>query len=667
MRLEKLSQHCETAILILLGFTILWKGGKTLESVWLLTGVAGVCTLAQYFGSKQRSVASGQKITWIVLLFIAATAVSYVLSKTKNYGLDDVLRDGSLGLLLLWYLKRPETVATATKKTFEEQFFQVLSAIAISSCIVGLFIYVLQPVNRFVGTFADPRFHTDYWPNAAAQFLLLTWPIVLLREKKSRFSLLPTGFVLGCLFLTFSRGGIIAFLGQIILLTILLFLRQGTEHKLRIHLFRLAGSLLIGVCVFFSMNALRSPFYPVESVQKKVTFTAAEGSSSASERASFWKQALILTAKKPIFGWGPGSFRFVQPHLQERVLATSDHPHNIFLKLSAERGVIVATLFLLLLFFIFQNGLHHVLRGKRLESSPDSLRIGFPLVFTALAGVIAHNLIDFNLQFVGIALPFWIMLGMLSAQAKKATEKVKYKKFLLAAPALVAVLLLLIAFREGMYLITSSMGRHAEAQGDGEKALEWYELSRGEWFTRDLEFSSANLYLESGKFEEAESALNRYYEKNGEDARGWKLLGILLATLESWPEAIEVYETAFAYGGWNDLSISHGLLQVLLAETYMQPTSDAAADSKRLPLHPDLAVYIPEIEKRVRAFVEAIEQNLHFVALSPNPEEAIRILITLSVLSPQKAPEYRAMIDSIERETLEERDRWKARLPGWLW
>ncbi len=665
---------------------MLWKGGKTLESTWLLAGVAGICTLVQYFArspafakataGRQRSEIRDQRIGILVLLFIVWTALSYAFSETLNYGLDEVLREGALGLLFLWYLHRGEEVSRG-EQTFEEQFFRLLSRITLISCIVGIFLYLFQPVSRFVGTFFDWRFHTDYWPNAAAEFLLLTWPIVLLTGETLRIRLprarllsaplkhilplLPTGFVLGCLFLTFSRGAITAFIGQIALLTILLLQRKGTEHKLRLHLSRIAASLLIGFLVFSGINALRSPLYPVESVQRKITFTAAEGSSSVSERASFWKQALRLTAERPVFGWGPGSFRFVQPHLQESVLATSDHPHNIFLKLSTERGIVAATLFAFLLFLIFTEGIHTVLRGKRLSISADSLRLGSPLLLIALAGVLAHNLIDFNLQFVGIALPFWLMLGMLLRTEEKKPS------YSLPLTALIAALLLLVAFREGIYLLTSSIGRHAEARGDGAMALEWYEKSQNEWFTRDLDLSSANLYLEVGNFEEAEALLRTYLQKNAQDARGWKLLGTLLATLESWPEAIEAYEKAFAYGGWNDLSISHGLLQALLAETYMQPTSDAAADSTHLPLHPDLETYVPAIETRVLAFARAIEQNLHFAALSPNPEEAANILITLSVLSPERAREYRATMESIEREALEERERWKAREPGWLW
>jgi len=686
VRTTSLQRYCENAVLALSAFTILWKGGKSLESTWLLAGVAGACTLLQYMRRGQKIEIRDQQIELVTFLLILWMFLSYIFSTTLNYGLDEVLRDTSLGLLLLWVLRREDPVSGGKKESFQERFFSILFSATIASCIIGIFIYIFQPVNRFVGTFFDWRFHTDYWPNAAAEFLLLAWPIVLLQSQHRRFvlprtpllravaakvfPLIPTGLVLGCLLLTFSRGGIISFIGQVVLLTLLLFFRKGTEHRLRMHLLKIGASLAIGLLIFTGVNALRAPFHPVESVERKVTFTAAEGSSSVSERASFWKQAMDMTLERPLFGWGPGSFRFVQPHLQESVLATSDHPHNIFLKFSAERGVVGALLSLSLLFLIFTGGMHLTLRGKRLSANFDHTRFGSPLLFTALAGVVAHNLIDFNLQFVGIALPFTLCLGFL-ARGEEGKHvpvvKKKYRVLFRLLPPVIASLLLLFSFREGVYLVTSSMGRHAEAAGDGAAALDWYETSEGEWFTRDMELSRAMLFLDAGNLENAETVLRTSLRRNAQDGRTWKLLGTLLASSESFPEAIEAYKIAFAYNGWNDLGISNGLLQALLAETYLQETSDAAADSTHLTPHPDLQTFVPLIESRVRDFARAIEQNLHFAALSANPEEAVDILITLSVLSPEKAPEYRAMIEEIERETNEERERWSARKPGWIW
>lgn len=717
------------AILSLLTFTVLWKGGKSLESTWLLLGVGAVCVLAQNLcRSGKWQVDSGQndsnKELWlVVLLFIIWTGVSYLFSTTQNYGLDEVLRTAGLGFILLWYISNNQNdplddntnrLPLTANRFLENKILTYITNLAVLTCTIGLLVYIFQPVNRFVGTFFDSRFHTDYWPNAAAQFLLLAWPIALLKSSSSHddYSLekdenmlirllkylrngipfetpllltriphllkplkpilryVPTGLALGCLLLTFSRGALIAFLGQIVLLSVLILGHGGSRKRLHKPLTHIALSLLMGFVLFVGINEMRSAFYPIQSVSEKVTFQAAEGTSSISERSSFWKHAIIMSVQKPVFGWGPYSFRFVQPRFQEHVLATSDHPHNVFLKLTAERGLIAAILFALILYAALRPGVDLALKGKRFNPN-DHARLGYSLIVVSVAGVIAHNLIDYNLQFVGIALPFWLLLAILIKRTdhkqlfRVPTKLTAYRLTLTAI--ILSLILLTVATREAYYLATSSFGRHAEAAGNTEQALQWYAASENEWFTRDMRLSKIHLLAKSGDTEAAKASVFKYMDRNAEDARAWKLYGEIFLMEERFDEAIKNYEHAFKYGSWNDLGISSGLLEALFADTLTQPTSDAAADSKNLEMHPRIASAAPEIEKRTLEFSEAIERNMHFIALSPNPEEAIKILITLSVIFPERSGEYRTLIGRIERKVAKERSRIKARNPGWLW
>ena len=139
---ERLQRICELLILLLLAFTILWKGGKTLESTWLLAGVAGLCVLTQYWHKRKSDSRIDPRLELLILLFLAWTALSYVFSMTKNYGFDEVVRDSALGLLFLWHLHG---------QSFEGRFFRLFSRVTLASCLIGFFIYVFQPVNRFVG------------------------------------------------------------------------------------------------------------------------------------------------------------------------------------------------------------------------------------------------------------------------------------------------------------------------------------------------------------------------------------------------------------------------------------------------------------------------------------------------------------------------------------
>ena len=521
-------------------------------------------------------------------------------------------------------------------------------------------------MNRFVGPFFDHRFHTDYWPNAWAQFLLLAWPVFywfLFQTKNHRaylLRLLLLGFVVGCLFLSYSRGAVLAFVGQVIILFLLTRFVSGTSSKnppaissgnplLRFvgdlqwrKIFFASGIILIvSLCTFGFVNSVRQQFYPVASVTEKVTFTSDEGGSSVSERSQFFAQAIRLTLKKPLFGFGPYSFRFVQPSMQKNVLATSDHPHNIFLKYAAERGIPAALFFLALLFFIAKP---LVLKARRKTLTPVAI-----ILSISVLGVLAHNLIDFNVQFVGIALPFWLMLGLLVRSSSGTPEMPR--KMVLGTEVLLACVLLILTVSEGRYLILSSLGRHAEIQGDRERALAWYERSRGEIFSRDMHLSRTQLLSAAGNFPAAQDALDSYLTMNQEDARGWKLQGDLALKHRDLSLAERSYEQAYSVSKYNDLSTMYGLLDAL-----NQSGNSQAIGARKA-----------EIDQLLLAYATAIVENTHFIALGHNVEAFIAVTDTLGELYPDEAPKYQILAARIDRHAKEERAKLEARPPGYLW
>src|SRR3989344_5092145 len=308
MRIRHIERFCERAILIFLACAILWKGGKTLESTWLLLGIGSLCAASVFLGrlvSKERQTRLSPLIAALLMLLVW-TATSLLTSSTQNYGLDELLQMGGLIFVFLWIILREDSIQNAAARyrilryRFEEQFFLLLTFIAVLSCGIGVLVYALQPVNRFVGTFFDPRFHTDYWPNAFAEFLLLAWPITLLVTGNAlqrgtlpllRYGLkifllrfLPIGLFSACLLLSYSRGAIIAFLGQIALLPLLLLVRKAAGSTIVQPLRRIAAALIIGFVVFVGTNELRSFLYPVQPALEKALFQSAEGRSSVDER-----------------------------------------------------------------------------------------------------------------------------------------------------------------------------------------------------------------------------------------------------------------------------------------------------------------------------------------------------------------------------------------------
>lgn len=614
---------------------VLWKGGKSLESTWFLVFVAWIAALALWNmrNDEEKDIPGG--MWWAAVLLFLWTVLSYVQSQTGNNGLDEVFRTGALTIIFFW------SARMAREQGFTSRFAQVLAWTTLAAVAIGIAVYALQPVTRFVGTFFDARFDTDYWPNAWAEFVLLAWPVVLLHAKKSgkRIWLVVLGMVLGSLFLSYSRGAYIAFGGQLVLLGIATALRKPKNIRSIVLLVFFVG--LVSLLTFFSANLLRSDFHEVQNLEQKVTFTSDEGASSVDERRAFMEQALKLAMEEPITGYGPYSFRFVQTRLENGIYATSDHPHNLFLKTAMEEGIPAAGLLILLLLFILVPACTRIVK----KESDDAA----PLLLIGVAGVLAHVLIDYNLQFVGNALPFWMMLGCLTPIVAPVVRPLLPTRR--STEIVIATLLLVVAMFEGRYLIISSYGRHAEANGKYDIALAYYDSARSELFSRDLHLSRAFLDMKLGKTAEAKQALTQYLWRNNIDARAWLALGRVLQTSAEWRLSLAAYRQAYDLGKWNLPGALQGVVDM---ETTLGERG--AIDGKRA-----------EYDMLLAAYHGAIMKNVHFIALGTVPEEFVTLTDTFAKLYPKEKKEYETMGMEALTHAKEERTRFSARPAGRLW
>ncbi|TSC59013.1 MAG: Tetratricopeptide TPR2 [Candidatus Peregrinibacteria bacterium Greene0416_19] len=655
----------ENGVVLFLLVSILWRGGKTLDATWLLGGVACAVTVADML-YRRRGETARPAPALILLGFLAASVLSYLTSAARNYGLDELIRDTALLLLFLWTV-RTERAERNDPLPFHERVLITIAIATVVACGVGIAVYVLQPVNRFVGTFFDFRFHTDYWPNAWAEYLLLAWPAVFwfLRRFPVPVRVPVFGIVIACFLLSYSRGAALAFSGQIVLLGILgihqllriqraqgvrTALQKGWSVLVRTLLIG-CGAALIALVLFGAINLLRSRFHDVESVRAKVTFTAQEGRSSVDERQEFFAAAVQLIRERPLFGWGPYSFRFVQPRYQQSVFATSDHSHNAFLKIAMERGIPAMMLFTAFLFCVVVGAWRRIVEGAYSgKSADDPIFHSFqPLALVSIAGVFAHNLIDYNLQFVGIVLPLWLLMGLLIAGAPPAGQR--WGGVGRWGGLVLSFLLMAVLLREGWFLAVSSLGRRAEARGDPESALVFYEQASAEWFPRDLHLSRAYLLIGLHRYPEALDALDRYAEDNVEDARLWKMRGDVLQQLGRTVEALRAYDEAFVRGKLNYVSIARSILESLLA------ADDAAAIVRRKP----------DFDAIVDAYADAILKNAHFIALSGNVEEYLAFLDLLGTTYPSAIVRYRELFSRVREHAERERARLSGRDRGYLW
>lgn len=647
----------EHAALAFIGFALLWKGGKGLEATWILGSLAVLMTFARFWLRTRDSQPVSRVPTdlWIALMaFLLWTVVSFVFSTAQNYGLDEVFRDGACILLFFWMVHALQKGGGP----FIRRWISVIAVATIIACAVGIPVYILQPVNRFVGTFFDYRFTTDYWPNAWAEYLLLSWPLVVLslRRFSAPVRCLVLGFVFSCLLLSYSRGALIAFVLQIGIWIVILGVQRVLSGSLMTELRKnavrwssiIVAIALVSLAMFSGVNAIRSQYHQVESVAAKATFTASEGSSSISERSDFWHQSFRLSLVRPFIGLGPYSFRFWQPGLQTKIFATSDHPHNVFLKLAMERGWPSVLLLLFILLRIFLPAVRSGLRPRRSDQPEDDLSALRMAALIAVTGVLAHNMIDFNLQFVGIVLPLWLLLAVLSpvriisGTIRRCTS---------VTEILTALLLGCMLILEGRFLILSSLGRHAEAAGDTDSALGWYDQAHKEIFSRDMHLSRASLFLSQGDYAKADAAFDDYARVNETDARVWILRGHVALSAGRTQQALESYEAALKLGKYNYLEPLEGILKILSVGGPSDRVKNGKVDFLQI----------------FHLFGEAILQNTHFIALSESVETFQRTGGLLQELYPEEKTNLAEFTKKVLDHAEEERSRSVSRTPGILW
>ncbi len=679
-RLPHAKRLAELLLLLLVGGSILWRGGKSVDATWILGSMslmvifsAILSPLARAVGITKRE-SSAHSLTvpfgiWgLLLFFLLWSGVSYITSSTRTYGLDELVRDTSCVLLFFWIVRHAGNHRT---NSLADGFFRVIAFASALAVMFGLAVYIVQPVNRFTGTFLDWRFHTDYWPNAWAQYVLLAWPIVALLAMRVTTTIQRSlytaivGLLLGSLLLSFSRGALIAFAGQLVCLSLCIFFLivrdarvfKSVREQWKRVFFMIGAITLVALSLFYGANALRSERYDVQSVSDKIAFRAAEGTSSIDERSQFWQQALALSFERPLTGYGPYSFRFAQPHLMADVFATSDHPHNLFLKLAAERGwpaaISLFTFFIVLIVISFWYLLTNRMNDWTIGNDAQTIAL-----LLAVLGVLAHNLIDYNLQFVGIAVSLWMILALLSLQfahvrpiSRASYVHWRISRIFFRVERVMIALLLLVVLWEGSFLVISSVGRHAEAAGDVRTALNWYERSSHEWFSRDLLLARATLLGQQGLLDASDEVLALSLQENSVDARAWRLRAELSLRRNEPAIALRYSTHAYELGRYTDLGILRVLIEAALASGEKE----------------QLIVRKIEFDALFSAYARAIVQNTHFIALGGTPEELQRIAGHLGRLFPNDAERYIDIAADAFAHAEVERTSFRARPAGLLW
>jgi O-antigen ligase len=221
---------------------------------------------------------------------------------------------------------------------------------------------------RTTGTFIHPEEYALFC-GLLGLFLMLYWK----ERPRPRLSILFAFLGLTACGLSGLRGILI----PLMFITIYLFIRQGPHF-----IGRFAGVSAVTAVLLFAVNVV---FHPLSNpiLQERLS-----NSDNVYARLAAYKSAIGIFSDHPLFGVGYGGYTQIaldpQYHMQFNGIDSVPFPHNTFLAVLAETGLLGLTLYLWLWIAILRTTQNGVNRAER--------QFAWPLILLFLLSGLSLNL-----------------------------------------------------------------------------------------------------------------------------------------------------------------------------------------------------------------------------------------------------------------------------------
>jgi O-antigen ligase len=254
--------------------------------------------------------------------------------------------------------------------------------------------------------------HNHY---AGLMELLLPFPLVLaatsLTSGNRKIAVGATAALMaGSIFLSGSRGGMLAFVAQMIVLAVLLLRKRQSGWKQPLML----GGFLAMVVVFLIWMG------GAELTQRLASIHAeAREEMNGGFRLTIDRDCLRMFMKRPMLGWGLGTFPITYPGF--RSFYTNffvNQAHNDYLQLLVETGLVGFSIAIWFLVVVFRQAAAKLQNWS--ETASGSLTVAAML---GCVGIMVHSFLDFNLQIPANAALFYVLCGMAAAAPLQESKR----------------------------------------------------------------------------------------------------------------------------------------------------------------------------------------------------------------------------------------------------
>lgn len=283
------------------------------------------------------------------------------------------------------------------------------SAVAMFSLVQSLTfngrIYWVWQTGQFGVVYGPYVNHSHY---SGLMEMLAPFPLVL---AISEFLPGPVRFLCGfaaalmgaTIFLSQSRGGIVAFLLELVLLGVFIALQRRHRSTLKWFLPFAAVVVVLGwlggTSTYHHLATFRDPLQP----------------SLAGFRLKIVHDSFKMIAAKPVLGWGLGTFPAVYP--QFRSFYTSffiNQAHNDYLQVLVETGVVGLVFVLWFVARLYRTGLAQV--DHWWQDRTQAVKLA---ALVGCTGLLIHSFGDFNLHIPANAAWFYVLAAVASTRIEE--------------------------------------------------------------------------------------------------------------------------------------------------------------------------------------------------------------------------------------------------------
>ncbi len=252
-------------------------------------------------------------------------------------------------------------------------------------------------VPRMGGWIYGPYVNHNHY--AGLMEMLLPIPLVLsltkLAHSKERVAAAAAAAIMaGTIFLSGSRGGMLALFAELILLAIVLVKqRRDLRTALGLGVFLL---IVVGLLTWLGGDEL---------LRRLATVETAHTDLSSDMRVQINRDGLHMFRSKPVLGWGLASFPVAYP--QFRSFYTNffvNQAHNDYLQLLVEMGLLGFGTMLWFLFVLYRSAFRKI--GNWPSQVTGATTLACIMGFT---GILVHSAVDFNLQIPANAALFYVL------------------------------------------------------------------------------------------------------------------------------------------------------------------------------------------------------------------------------------------------------------------